>query len=675
MKPCLRYRLFAVAALLATLQSQAVAQGGGVPQAMPNLSDRFFQSFGLFGAIGSAWHSGQLAIPDYADCARFSSGSGAAIAGGGLIEFQPAVWSPLLQLRIGVAPFSGTFTHTFDAGPIRAADGQLTRAIIDNILDATRLDGVMDLSVVAPIAGRLRGRAGLGLQTAINQEYRYSQRAVSPPNLLLAGRRQQQIQQGGIFAASAFTARLSGGVGYGFPIGERSWLEPELSVSYSLTSLVGGNDWRSLQLVAGGALRFGFPAELPPPPPPDTLRVPPPPPPPPPLPALAAAIRTNPDTVRVSIEEQDSIETLPLLNQIFFAEGSNLIPERYRQLEPQAVEGFGNAQLIGSALDVYYHLLNIIGMRMRRTPDAILTITGHRNGGETEPRLARQRAESVKQYLVEVWRVPSRRIRVVGGGMPASPASEAMPEGAEENARVEITSSDLNIIGPVIRRHIQRIATPPSITFYPSVVAEGGLAQWSLDVLEQSSRWKSFAGGQQQLPDSIVWEWRNDRGELPSLPMQLQYALRVTDSTGANAATPLRQIDVAYTPLRDTPQNDTAIENYSLLLFNFDSPTISRSDMALLKAIIAQTQSGAIVRLVGYTDSLGDDNHNRQLAIQRANEVAKIFRSLAPKTVSVVVDESACGERERFPYNTPEGRSHCRTVMIEIRTPTSKSDS
>lgn len=675
MKPCSRYRLFATAALLVALQSQALQSQalpqGGTQQATLDPSAKFFQSFGLFGAIGPAWHNGRLAIPDYADCAQFSSGNGAVIAAGGLIEFQPAEWSPLLQLRIGVSPFSGAFTHTFDAGPIRAADGQLTRAIIDNVLEATRLDGVMDLSIVSPLVGRLRGRAGLGLQAALSQEYSYSQRAVTPPNLLLAGRRQQQLQQGEIFSASGVTARLSGGVGYGFPIGENSWLEPELSISYSLTPLVQGNDWRSLQFVAGGALRFGLPANAPPPPP-DTPRVPPPPQPPP---TLAAAIRTNPDTVRVRIEEQDSIETLPLLNQIFFAEGSSQLPERYRQLEPQEVEGFGNAQLIGSALDVYYQLLNIIGMRMRRTPDATLTITGHRSGGETQPRLGRQRAERVKQYLVEVWRVPSRRIQVVGGEMPANPASEAMPEGAEENARVEIASSDLNIIGPVIRRHIQRIATPPSITFYPSVVAEGGLAQWSLDVLEQSSRWKSFAGGQQQLPDSIVWEWRNDRGELPSLPMQLQYALRVTDSTGANAATPLRQIDVTYNALRGAPQDDTTIEHYSLLLFNFDSPTISRSDMALLKAIIAQTQDRAIVRLVGYTDSLGEDNHNRQLAIQRANEVAKIFRSLAPQGISVMVDESACGERERFPYNTPEGRSHCRTVMIEIRTPTNKNDS
>lgn len=342
---------------------------------------------------------------------------------------------------------------------------------------------------------------------------------------------------------------------------------------------------------------------------------------------------------------------------------------------PQEMEGFGNAQLIGSALDVYYHLLNIIGMRMRRTPDATLTITGYHNGQENQPQLGRRRAESVKKYLAEVWRISSRRIRVVGGGMPANPASEAMPEGAEENARVEITSNDLNITGPVIRRHIQRIATPPSITFYPNVVAEGGLAEWSLDVLEQSSRWKSFAGGGDHLPDSIIWEWRNDRGELPSLPMQLQYALRVTDSTGATAGTPLKQIDVTYNALRDTPQDDTTIENYSLLLFNFDSPKISRSDMALLKAIIGQTQSGAVVRLAGYTDSLGEDNHNRELAIQRANEVAKIFRSLAPKGVSITVDEGASGERERFPYNTPEGRSHCRTVIIEIRTPTNKNGS
>lgn len=666
------YRLLAVAALVVALL--LVPHGRAVPQeGAGNPPAKLFQAFGLFGGIGSAWHSSELAIPDYADCTQFANGNGTAIVGGALLELQLAEWSPLLQLRLGVAALSGNFTHTFDAGPIRGTDGQLIRAMIDNVLSATRLDGTISLSAVGQLAGSLRGHVGVGVQRAFSENYRYSQRAITPPNLLLAGRREQRIQEGVIFPAAGLAAYLSGGIGYGFPIGENSWLEPELSARYSLTSLVGPQTWRSLQLAVGGALRFGFPAQPPPPPPPpDTPAVPPPPPPPP---VLAATIRTHPDTVQVRIEEQDSIETLPLLNQIFFAEGSDVIPQRYRQLEAQAIEGFGNAQLIGSALDVYYQMLNVIGMRMRRTPDATLTITGHRNGHENQPRLGQRRAESVKRYLVDVWRIPSRRIKVAGGGMPQNPASEAMAEGAEENARVEITSNDLNITGPVIRRHIQRIATPPSITFYPRVVAEAGLARWSLDVLEQSSRWKSFAGGARRMPDSIVWEWRNDRGELPSLPMQLQYALRVTDSTGAAAATPLRQIDVAYNALSDTPQDDTTIENYSLLLFNFDSPTISRSDMALLKAIIEQTESGAIVRLTGHTDSLGEDGHNRQLAIERANEVAKVFRSLAPEGVRVTVDEGACGERERFPYNTPEGRSHCRTVMIEIRTPTNKSGS
>ena len=125
---------------------------------------------------------------------------------------------------------------------------------------------------------------------------------------------------------------------------------------------------------------------------------------------------------------------------------------------------------------------------------------------------------------------------------------------------------------------------------------------------------------------------------------------------------------------KEQRRNDTSIKIYSLLLFDYDSPKVSASDKVLLSAIGADIAERSVVRITGYTDSLGEASHNLELANQRAEETAKILRTLVPRSVSVVAGKEG-GEHERFPYSTPEGRSHCRTVVIEVRTPLSSDGS
>jgi outer membrane protein OmpA-like peptidoglycan-associated protein len=374
----------------------------------------------------------------------------------------------------------------------------------------------------------------------------------------------------------------------------------------------------------------------------------------------------------VRIDEYDSVEALPVLNQIFFAEGSSRIPERYRLLDREGATVFTRDLLTGSALDVYYHMLNLIGKRLQEIPSATLTLNGYRNSRESDPRLGAMRAESIRRYLVDVWRIPQRRIMVRGGALPPNPARENAEEGFEENARVEILSSDPNITKPHYRRHIQRVANPPGVTFYPRAVAEAGVGEWEVEVSQEGAPWKSFAGTG-ALPDSIVWDWRGDRRELPHLPMRLSYRLKVVDSIGQVRTTESTPIAVNYRSVGQKMEhrvNDTTINIYSLLLFNYDSPRLSPGDQELINAITGTSDvtPRSIIRFTGYTDSLGDEEHNRQLANTRAAEAARLFKATGPQGVSIIVNQEG-GELERFPYTTPEGRSHDRTVIIEIRTP------
>ncbi len=627
--------------------------------------------FGIFGGIGPTLQRTDLTIPGYGpDCARLLRGSGTGWWAGLLGELEVQPWLAV-QLRLGADVHNGALSARYSGDPIGRQDGQIVTATVDQVVEYDALDSWNALLARAPLIGRVNALAGVSLGRGVSSVETHKQVAIEPEELLLSNnRRELVLQSGRLYNRSVLLAGLVVGASFDLPIGHASALSPEILATIPLNNRTPDGSWRSFSLRAGASLRFGIPRA-------DTAR------PLPPLPqdtapqkrppTLVTDVVTEPRVVGVRIDERDSAEVLPLLNQIFFAETSAELRREYARLTPSETGGFSNANLIGSALDVYYQLLNIVGRRMRETPAATLVINGYRNGREQEPGLSAARAETIKRYLADVWKIAPSRLKTRGAALPPNPARESSAEGYEENSRVEIVPSDPNILAPILRRHVQRTATPPAITFYPRALAEAGVDRWQLETEERGKGiWRTFTG-YGKLPDSIVWDWRSDRGELPSLPMQLGYRFTVMDSAGHSTTTDIADIEVDYQSVSsklEHRENDTTIESYSILLFNFDSPKVSASDAELLQAISDAVRSGAHVRLVGYTDSLGEESHNRELATERAREVARLLGRMLPRDVELRVDEENGGEYERFGFGTPEGRSHCRTVIIDVRTPT-----
>lgn len=625
--------------------------------------------FGLYGGFGPGLEFALLPIPGFDPaCGTFRRGTSSGWEAGALLEF-PLGDLFSLQLRPSITRHTGSLREPIpDDQPIAMENGSYALALVDQVLEYERTG--IGLSALARLAlpGRFRLQGGAGISRAVAGSQRHLQVAVEPEELLFAnGSRELELGRGSILEDAPLVLRAEAGASYDLPVSGTSTLSPEIMASLPLTTLSQAGAWRTLSLRIGAALRFGVRSASPPIPPPlaETTAVTPPPP-----PRLVSSVSTHPAVVSVRIEEYDSTEVLPLLNQIFFAEGSAGLRPEYRLLAQAEANAFSNAQLLGSALDVYYHVLNVVGKRLRES-DATLAITGYRNGRESDAGLSMRRAEAIRRYLADIWKIPLRRLKVAGRGLPPDPSREATSEGYEENARAEIIPSDPNILAPVFRRHIQRIATPSAITFHMRAVADAGVARWSLAVDEEGAGQFRVFEGSGAPPDSIVWNWRSNGGELPKLPLQLRYTFTVADSAGGVSASEPAPIDVAYQSVQEKllyRVRDTTIENFSLLLFKYDSPKVSQSDEDLLRAIAEGVSSGAHVRFTGYTDSLGDETHNRALATARAQEAAAMFRGLVPSDVTIVVDEDG-GEWERFPFTTPEGRSHCRTVVIEVRTP------
>jgi outer membrane protein OmpA-like peptidoglycan-associated protein len=612
---------------------------------------------------GATIESGNTIVPEL--CDSIDAGSGTSFYGGAFVEL-PIAGMLSAQFRLGAYVESGELRAAATRPYlIRSPEGIVVEGTYDNVLTFDRTMLAAALGVRYEL-GRLDLLGGLELVREIATSHVEQRAALTPSTLLFNGRRVDDVRSGVVVEPAAAALGLLASIGYSLPISRHAWLVPELSLATTLSDLAGDDsEWRRTRLAVGASVRFDLlhrpePVEVI-----DTpvvvVHVP----------VLRPAITTSPAIVEVRVDEYDSTEAVALLNQVFFDEGSAALPAHYRRLSDSMAARFSIGGLVGSALDVYYDLLNIVGFRMNRLSTSTLTVNGYRNGRESDRTLGRRRAEAIRRYLLDTWRIAPGRIKVTGGGLPASPARETVAEGYEENARAHLDASDPNVVGPIIRNHIKRIANPPSLVFYPRGEAEAGVRSWNLDVMQDSILWKRFAG-EGAPPDSIVWDWRSNDRELPTLPMKLGYELAFEDSTGQRAATERLPITVEYRSLKEKLEhrrNDTVIESYSLLLFNFDSPNVSPADQELLRAIAGTiVEPTAVVRITGYTDSLGLESHNRELALRRAAETARILKSLAPAGTTFIVDPNG-GERERFPFDSPEGRSHNRTVVIEVRRP------
>ncbi len=73
------------------------------------------------------------------------------------------------------------------------------------------------------------------------------------------------------------------------------------------------------------------------------------------------------------------------------------------------------------------------------------------------------------------------------------------------------------------------------------------------------------------------------------------------------------------------------------------------------------------VEIYGYTDRIGDDNYNKQLAEKRAEAVKKILEAKVP---SAKYNVQGVGESVSiFDNESPVGRHLSRTVQVLISTP------
>ncbi|OGU16953.1 MAG: hypothetical protein A2X63_09445 [Ignavibacteria bacterium GWA2_35_8] len=374
----------------------------------------------------------------------------------------------------------------------------------------------------------------------------------------------------------------------------------------------------------------------------------------------------NPE-LYLQIEEFMSTNMTPLLNYIFFDDNSAQIPKRYRLHSKEEIKNLTKPKLYqGSTLDLYYNILNIIGMRLSNYPNARITIMGCNSdiGKEKGNKaLSKQRAEAIADYFKNVWNINPSRIEMKYQNLPNNFSNKTREDGIVENRRVEITSNNWEILEPVIVEDTLLKASPQSIRFYPEVFSLNEIESWKLSINQDSKEMTNFLG-QSSIPKVLDWNLRWFIDALSTEP--INYNLEIANIKGSNYQTEQKNFPVEHLTIKKKRENrlgDKKIDHYSLILFDYNSAEFSSQNIRIADFIKNRIESNSRVLITGYTDAFGDEEYNRKLSEDRAKNLSEL---IGDKKAFV----RGIGETEdMFDNKLPEGRFYSRTVDVEVETP------
>ncbi len=380
----------------------------------------------------------------------------------------------------------------------------------------------------------------------------------------------------------------------------------------------------------------------------------------------------------VIIREQKTIELFALLPMVFYDAGTGSLPNRYVLFtNPQQTQGFSE-DTITSTLNAYYNYLNIVGLRMRNNPTTKISLTGTNSqdiDNEKSLDLSRQRAESVKKYLVEIWGIQPERISVEARKLPESPTLPTTPEGIAENRRVELSSDSWEIIHPVLHNsNVKRPDAPTGGFQWDNGLRDETIQSRALEISYQGKKWNEITDlGSLSNTTNGGYNWRSSDGKLPSGEDNMSVQLKVTAKDGRVVSSNVDQISVKQFSLSSVVAEhlaDKTRETYNLILFTYNKSDMGKWNHKILdEYVYNRIEPSSDVSVNGYTDILGTEDYNTKLSTNRANAVKTDIAGHIKGRVKSLVAHGYGKTQPLYPNDLPEGRYYNRTVQVLVETP------
>jgi len=382
--------------------------------------------------------------------------------------------------------------------------------------------------------------------------------------------------------------------------------------------------------------------------------------------------------------ERNVREVFPLRNYVFYDLESNEIPSRYKLLKKEEVKDFNEDQIGMTAsvnpsgrsarqMTVYYNVINILGSRMLKNPASNVTLVGSSEKG-TEDGTAM--AESIKTYLVSVFGIKASRITTKGQLKPSIPseqpgATKELVLLREGDRRVSIESNSPDLLmefqvgpdAPLKPLELVTVQEAPIDSYITIDAAGAGKAysSWSLETTDPDGKIKTFGPYTQEkvsIPGKSIMGTRSEG----------DYKVKMIGKTknGSIEEKTTTTHMVLWTPSK----TDEGLRFSILFEFN-KSKTIAMYKKYLTEVVTPKIPQNAVVIVHGHTDIIGEESHNLNLSLDRANEVKSIIEKALSDSgrKDVKFEVHGFGEDENmsaFENKLPEERFYNRTVIIDI---------
>lgn len=536
-------------------------------------------------------------------------------------------------------------------------------------LDRIMIDLGLSIYPIPDIPFFIRAAGSIGLGISENTFER--SRTLDDPSFVQFpnGSKTQVIDRGRIIGSMHIAANAS--LGYYVHLTPTFALMPEISYSQSFSSLVQNDEWKyqALDIRLGLSYRplTEKKKDIPLPPEPEPIiveEIPPP-----PAQAVINPIRfASINAPDLELQQTIITQTFPILPYIFFDSLS---------IEPKSIEtapnpDFKEDQVSSNTLETYNNILGIIAKRMDVNGSSKITLIGStdgkekRNSGERK-NLARQRAQSIKDILVNNWNLDPERISIQSRDLPKVTSNKEYREGDAENRRVEIESDSPEILSPVVYSTFNEympLQNTVSCSIEIDTIAE--ILDWTFEIRHKGKQLHASSGSGKpvstfEIPlDSAIISALGNRIENDQDSVDI--LLTFSDKNGEKLKTETKQA------IKNT-QNTFEISRLSLIVFEYDESTLSDKNARMMKDFLSK-EIGPYSRIdiTGSTDKLGEVDYNVELSEERAKAVEHFMRSVQ-SNLNITSVKGIGSSRMLFDNALPEGRYYCRTVSIEVKNP------
>lgn len=362
----------------------------------------------------------------------------------------------------------------------------------------------------------------------------------------------------------------------------------------------------------------------------------------------------------------------PIVQHVFFDQGSQEIPDRYAVLTNEQASKFDEDVLkdltqidelasmrkTDKQMYMYYNVMNIFAHRMNENRNEDVRLIGSAPIAKDGEELANK----VKDYLVNVFGIDENRILVEGREMPRVPSGTAntpaddRPATQVENRRVEFVFNNNEMYAPIKTKILDEASLDNDLIFSVNQGVE--YDNWNVIITGEGKTvsYGPFYSSVERI-NPVELMRGIDRGT---------FTAKVVINEGTDQAV---TEESQFILLKEVVKNRLGAR-YNVLFEYAQKDPIASNETLLRNDIAGAIDEGNRVIVHGHTDNLGKEQVNRELSFERARQAREVLAdefNISDKTIDV--EAFGFGEfvmPSTFNNELPEGRFYNRNVIIEV---------